>query len=841
MVAQRTRRTTTTKPATPRAKTPRGKAKKLSESLTEVATSEVRDEKRAILLGESKGFEELEIGLIDRESKTQPRGYLDNPTIESYADSMLDEYEKFPPVTVFYDGSRHYLADGFHRVAAALKIKRTTIKSEIKTGSLEEAQWHSYSANSRQGLRRTNEDKRRAVESALKHPNAINMSDVALGKHLGVSENTIKKYRNLLGVGKSETRTVTKNINGKTTTFQQKVSSEKRSEAQKKNNNQFEYWNRDDAWDIPIPDDLLNAKIKVWFSVSPIDKKEAAQFTFVDKKQALIFSGTREIKLSEQEMKAEQKEFATPYLYAQAQIMRWVKEDAKKRTALFELKDKGFYPGARVRGIFGEGLVMAIEGSELRIKYDDGVIVTEPPAPPLSIIPVKEFQTGEKVRIVKRDRDLWPAIGESVVVVAKEQDPSRLEPTYLVRELIQKINHKGKDISKSEIIPWWQIEREDAPQNLIKEVEEKDIEQNEPDYYLIAIGCLANLVDDDLLKLKAALDREIKLRNLDSDDRQKFLSELVKYAASQGKSSPEAWAHKVWQNHKNGETSPLWEDFIAGRELGSGSAIKRDWEVEPGIPYSAFEEERIQYYISKGEPTESATLKAGNDLRNPKIAENLWKGYLRKTDRQAEEALKQKERGVKSPYMPSSFHTKDVTKEEVEAKLEKLASADNPQIEGGENPSSIQMQMVEGEKPSVESLQKLLNLPITKKVTIKRIQDNPQWGYEILDGQIIKFEDSLVRSVLKENINLIGVIKHGSEFATITSISNKKIEIFDYEKETKRWEKGAFLHPIEPDSTHWQAYYDCLENPEMIWIDDKWSFQNGIFTYQGGEANGSTN
>ena len=726
MVAQARTKTTTTRPA----KSPRGKSKKLSESLVEVASSEVPQEKKAILLGESRGFEELEIALINRESQTQPRGKLDTETIESYADSMLEEYDKFPPVVVFYDGTNHYLADGFHRVASAEKNQRKTIKSDIRTGSLEEARWFSYSANSRQGLRRTNEDKRRAVESALQHPNAINMSDVALAKHLGVSENTVKKYRDLLNVEKPETRKVTKEVNGKKISYEQKVSSEKRSEAQKnkKNNNQFEYWERDDIWEIAIPGDLLNAKIKVNFMTTPTGVK----FTFSDRKEALL-SDTEEISFSEQEIKKQQKEFATPYLFAQYEIMRWVKEKEAKRKSIFDIKDKGFYPGVRVtHRIFGEGIISKIQETTVSVKYDLGSIVEEPISDLLSLVPIKEFEIGQKVRVVKRDMKFWPANDE--VVVVREKIDTRSVPSYFVGELNPRSNKKGEDVSKAEVVPWWQIEK-DEPQNLVEEV---DVKQGEPDYYVIAIGCLTNLPDDDLLKLKAALDREIKLRNLEpADDLQKFQSELVQYAASQGKSSPEGWAHTVIKNHKNGEISPLWEDFIAGRELGSGSSIKREWEIEPGIPYTAFKEERIQYYIAKGEPIESATLKAGNDLRNPKIAQDLWSGFLRKSNRQADEALKQKEMGVQTPYLPPSFHTKEITKEEVEVKLNLLVQQQEqqpqPQLEGGTSSSSDN----DNYKPTIESLQTCLDSPFTKGIAIKRIQDNPQWGYAIEGDKVV--------------------------------------------------------------------------------------------------------
>jgi hypothetical protein len=47
----------------------------------------------------------------------------------------------------------------------------------------------------RDGLRRTNEDKRGAVEQALKHPKAGKMSDRAIAEHCGVTHSFVAKVR----------------------------------------------------------------------------------------------------------------------------------------------------------------------------------------------------------------------------------------------------------------------------------------------------------------------------------------------------------------------------------------------------------------------------------------------------------------------------------------------------------------------------------------------------------------------------------------------------------------------------------------------------------------------
>src|SRR5262249_47223100 len=89
---------------------------------------------------------------------------------------MLDG-ATFPPVVVFYDGADFWLGEGYHRVAAARKIGHDTITAEIKEGSSRDAILYGVGANATHGLRRTQADKRRAVEKLLKDPEWARWSD----------------------------------------------------------------------------------------------------------------------------------------------------------------------------------------------------------------------------------------------------------------------------------------------------------------------------------------------------------------------------------------------------------------------------------------------------------------------------------------------------------------------------------------------------------------------------------------------------------------------------------------------------------------------------------------
>jgi hypothetical protein len=115
----------------------------------------------------------------------------------------MEHKAQFPPITVFYDGIDHWCVDGFHRIAAALKKGETRLNAIIHSGSLLDAQWYSFGVNKSHGLRRTNEDKRKAVEAALEHAKGEKLSDRAIGDHCGVSYRMVEEIRkSLVSTGK---------------------------------------------------------------------------------------------------------------------------------------------------------------------------------------------------------------------------------------------------------------------------------------------------------------------------------------------------------------------------------------------------------------------------------------------------------------------------------------------------------------------------------------------------------------------------------------------------------------------------------------------------------------
>ncbi|HBT77355.1 MAG TPA: hypothetical protein DEB39_10640 [Planctomycetaceae bacterium] len=128
---------------------------------------------------------------------TQVRKGNNEETIEEYAEAMAGG-AVFPPLTVFFNLATvlYILADGFHRLIAHLRVRpNDPIIVEQYLGTVEDARWFSIGANKTHGLKRSNEDKRNAVEMALLHPNSVDMSDGLIADHVGVTQPCVSKIR----------------------------------------------------------------------------------------------------------------------------------------------------------------------------------------------------------------------------------------------------------------------------------------------------------------------------------------------------------------------------------------------------------------------------------------------------------------------------------------------------------------------------------------------------------------------------------------------------------------------------------------------------------------------
>lgn len=110
---------------------------------------------------------------ISTASGTQMRAAIDMDTVNDYATCL----DSLPPIVVFYDGSRYYCADGFHRIEAHRLSGRTDIACDVRSGTLRDAILFAAGANASHGKRRSNADKRRAIETLLRDEEWRSKSD----------------------------------------------------------------------------------------------------------------------------------------------------------------------------------------------------------------------------------------------------------------------------------------------------------------------------------------------------------------------------------------------------------------------------------------------------------------------------------------------------------------------------------------------------------------------------------------------------------------------------------------------------------------------------------------
>lgn len=147
----------------------------------------------------------IAIDRIRADIQAQPRSSIMMDTVSDYIERM-SEGDEFPPLTVFYDGAVYWLGDGFHRYHAAVGCGLVEFPCDIREGGLREAILHSVGANATHGLRRTNEDKRRAVMKLLSDPEWSQWSDREIARQCGVAHPFVGKLRPARAAGDTGNR-----------------------------------------------------------------------------------------------------------------------------------------------------------------------------------------------------------------------------------------------------------------------------------------------------------------------------------------------------------------------------------------------------------------------------------------------------------------------------------------------------------------------------------------------------------------------------------------------------------------------------------------------------------
>lgn len=125
---------------------------------------------------------------------TQPRAALSQAVIDEYAEVV----DRLPPGKAMFDGTDHWLYDGFHRYFAHKAAGRDEMALEVTPGTQRDAILASLAANADHGLRRTIDDKRKAVRVLLRDPEWCLWSSGRIADHCRVSRQFVEDMRNIV-------------------------------------------------------------------------------------------------------------------------------------------------------------------------------------------------------------------------------------------------------------------------------------------------------------------------------------------------------------------------------------------------------------------------------------------------------------------------------------------------------------------------------------------------------------------------------------------------------------------------------------------------------------------
>jgi hypothetical protein len=125
---------------------------------------------------------------------TQPRQEINYDVVKDYAELMRDGVT-FPPVTVYFDGAEYWLADGFHRYHATKANATATIEAEVVTGSVDDAEEYSFTANGGRGNDLTKEDKKAIIRRMLLKERYAGWSQERIAKHVHVSAMFVSRVK----------------------------------------------------------------------------------------------------------------------------------------------------------------------------------------------------------------------------------------------------------------------------------------------------------------------------------------------------------------------------------------------------------------------------------------------------------------------------------------------------------------------------------------------------------------------------------------------------------------------------------------------------------------------
>ena len=140
-------------------------------------------------------MEMLKLGEIQVLKNFSVRTQLRDEILSSLKDALADGVNHFPPLSVFFDGERHILADGHYRYWALKAVEISAVECAVYQGSWRDAWLFSVQANASHGVRLSNTEKRAAVTKILQDEEWLKMSDYSIADLVRVSRSLVQKIR----------------------------------------------------------------------------------------------------------------------------------------------------------------------------------------------------------------------------------------------------------------------------------------------------------------------------------------------------------------------------------------------------------------------------------------------------------------------------------------------------------------------------------------------------------------------------------------------------------------------------------------------------------------------
>ena len=228
----------------------------------------------------------MKLSVITLDSELQSRVTLDKEVINDYS-QKIREGIKFPPLTIYNDGSCNYLVDGWNRYFAYKDAGIVDVEVTVIHGTKREALLASTGVNKDHGLPPNRLDKRRAVMKLLDDVEWSMWSNREIGLQTGVHHNTVAIIRD--EIGKPQPKVIKFEKNGKE--FEQKV---KQKDEQPAHNQSESIENEDKLHELATEiqalaeeNERLEARVAVSAMEATATEKGAAQ-ALIEELQAKV-------------------------------------------------------------------------------------------------------------------------------------------------------------------------------------------------------------------------------------------------------------------------------------------------------------------------------------------------------------------------------------------------------------------------------------------------------------------------------------------------------------------------------------------------------------------------